>query len=80
VDASAGFDWDRCRQAGCRAARLPEGEHCWAHVEGEALAAALERIGADGRLDGRGVRFTAERLGLILDHARRTEGGDPPLR
>jgi hypothetical protein len=58
--------WETCDTEGCAGARLPDGDRCWGHAEKSDLAAALQRLSTDGKIDARGVRVTRELLTLLL--------------
>jgi hypothetical protein len=64
---------ERCAEDGGIGVRLSSGSRCWAHADGAEFKMALERLGKDGRFDGRGVTFTRDLLQQILASA-------PPYR
>jgi uncharacterized protein YjbI with pentapeptide repeats len=58
-------DWERCRQPGCRGARLSDGD-CLEHVPEKSLGQVLSECKARYELDARGVRITSALLRQIL--------------
>jgi hypothetical protein len=50
-------------------------KRCWAHATEPDVDAALTQLAADGRLDGRGVRFTEDLLLRVLGAVPRDEVG-----
>jgi hypothetical protein len=53
---------------------------CWAHADQPDLDAALEQLGANGRLDVRGVPISSELLRRLLDAAPHDERACCPDR
>jgi uncharacterized protein YjbI with pentapeptide repeats len=58
--------WERCKLPGCTGAALAPGIYCLADLNPEPLAAELERIGAEGTVDARGVTVTPELLAQLI--------------
>jgi uncharacterized protein YjbI with pentapeptide repeats len=73
--ASEHPDWARCSHDGCTGVRLPTTSLCLAHAVEQApgaFDAELQRIGAGGTVDARGVVITTELLGRLLAVLRPT--------
>ncbi len=64
--------WRRCLHAGCQGAQLGSDDKCLAHTDQR--RSVLEVLHAEGRLDARGVHFTAQLLQEILTAARTKDG------
>lgn len=73
-------EWATCAVDGCVGVRLPTGEECWAHADGEDLESALRLLGEHGRLDARGVPLTAELSHRLLAAVPRTGEGNRVVR
>jgi uncharacterized protein YjbI with pentapeptide repeats len=72
-------DWETCDEDECVGVPLPSGGRCWAHAGADDRDAALDRLGEGGRLDGRGVTFTAELLQRLLDATPHDDEGQALL-
>jgi uncharacterized protein YjbI with pentapeptide repeats len=59
-------DWKTCVEDECVGVRLSTGDRCWAHAERHDVNTAREGLRSGGRLDARGVTFTAELLQHVL--------------
>ena len=67
--------WETCEEPGCIGVQLDDVKRCWAHATEPDVEAALTQLAADGRLDGRGVRFTEDLLLRVLGAVPRDEVG-----
>jgi len=59
--------WDTCASPGCRGARVAPTGQCVRHLSEEDLVGWLERLGAGGVLDARGVAVDKDLLAKLLD-------------
>ena len=59
--------WETCTVDGCIGSRAREHARCLAHLRPGELAAALEAIGRDGKVDARGAKISADLLDRVLD-------------
>lgn len=72
-------DWQPCGKiAGvgkprCRAARVPGAAYCWAHLDPDSFADALESLRPGYDLDLRGTEVKQDLLAQILDRLRRED-------
>src|SRR6266540_186028 len=75
-------DWDVCARCAAEdgiGVRLPNSENCWAHADGQDVAAALKRLSEEGSIDARGVPLTSELLERMLATAPHNDQGRPVL-
>jgi len=72
--------WEVCGNDDCIGVRLPTSHKCWAHADDLDLNAALKQLRESGRLDARGVPFTADLLQRVLAAAFHDDQGCAVIR
>jgi uncharacterized protein YjbI with pentapeptide repeats len=76
-----GIDWLTCTaDAGCNGVRAYPDAACLAHLDEAGLEVALERLGRDGALDARGVRFQSSLLRRVLRTLPRSDEERPTFQ